>query len=226
VIANLENGRRETISVAEMLVIAAALDVPPVLLIADVGREESTEILPGVESSSWLARGWILGAADPVRYSPQDSHRWRDARRAIILYDIHKILVREHQQMRIRLKRLKDSIDARDLGDELGLAIEGPEDPMLAEARSELAYKLDRIRSHRDQIQKEGFVLPGLPTEISSALRLANPVGRHQAGNALESREETDEAPRPSTATSVERPVVFDRLTEALDDRQNEGNND
>src|SRR5262245_78609 len=38
VIANLETGRRESISVDELLILGAALDVPPLLLLTPVGR--------------------------------------------------------------------------------------------------------------------------------------------------------------------------------------------
>ena len=47
VLANLEGGRRDTISVAEVLVLAAALNVSPLELIFPVGFDEQMEILPG-----------------------------------------------------------------------------------------------------------------------------------------------------------------------------------
>src|SRR5215475_5762966 len=48
-LADLENGRRASISVAEWLAIAAALDVPPVMLLCPVGTAETAEVL-----TDWL----------------------------------------------------------------------------------------------------------------------------------------------------------------------------
>lgn len=66
-IANMENGRarQEGISVAEVSIIAAALDVPPILLIYPVGREETTEVLPSQEVPSWSAAQWF-SAENPL----------------------------------------------------------------------------------------------------------------------------------------------------------------
>ena len=47
VLANLESGRRDTVSVAEVLVLAAALDVAPVELICPVGFDKQMGMLPG-----------------------------------------------------------------------------------------------------------------------------------------------------------------------------------
>lgn len=64
VLSNLENGRREAVSIAEVLVLARALEVPPILLISPVGRRETVEMLPGQEAlSPWDAACWISGTA-------------------------------------------------------------------------------------------------------------------------------------------------------------------
>jgi transcriptional regulator with XRE-family HTH domain len=61
VLANLEHGRRETVSVAQLLVLAAALRIPPVLLVVPVARQESLEMLPGMETPTWHAALWWRG---------------------------------------------------------------------------------------------------------------------------------------------------------------------
>ena len=66
-LADLENGRRASISVAEWLAIAAALDVPPVTLLCPVGTEETAEVLPGAEAPAYRAAQWIAGEA-PLRH--------------------------------------------------------------------------------------------------------------------------------------------------------------
>jgi transcriptional regulator with XRE-family HTH domain len=62
VIAFIENGRRESVSVAELLVLAAALEVPPMELLFPLGDETATEILPGREIEPWYAARWAAGA--------------------------------------------------------------------------------------------------------------------------------------------------------------------
>jgi transcriptional regulator with XRE-family HTH domain len=61
VIANFENGRRTSIGVAEVLVFAAALKIPPVLLISPAGSEPSFELLPGRHEEAYAAAMWIGG---------------------------------------------------------------------------------------------------------------------------------------------------------------------
>ena len=53
-LADLENGRRVTFTVAELLVIAAALEIPPLRLIVPLDREK-VELLPGDETNPWVA---------------------------------------------------------------------------------------------------------------------------------------------------------------------------
>jgi len=176
ILANLENNRRENITVAELLILAAALDVPPVLLIAPVGRESTLEVLPRTPATPWRARGWIHGAIE-LRYQGSSAPLWQQSRRAITLYDVHRLLVREHQQIALRIKRLADQehLDVGDMApDDLRLS-RGP----LADFVDELAYSLDRLRNHRALIRSEGFELPELPPDLAVALKETTPVGRH-----------------------------------------------
>ena len=61
VFANLESGRRDTVSVAEVLVLAAALDVAPIDLICPVGFDKQTEMLPGRTMDPLSAMRWFTG---------------------------------------------------------------------------------------------------------------------------------------------------------------------
>jgi transcriptional regulator with XRE-family HTH domain len=176
IIANLENRRRNTIAIAEVLVLAAALDVPPVLLIAPVGRRREVEILPGLRLSAWRSRGWIHGAVEP-EYGGFSAAAWQQSRRAIVLYDVHRLLVREHQQIERRIKRQADS---EHLGiTEIVADAQGLTEGALVDALTELTYSLDRLRRHRSLIRSERFALPDLPPSIAVALQEAPPAGRH-----------------------------------------------
>jgi len=63
VISNLENKRRAVISVPELLVLARALGVPPLLLAFPVGRVDQTEVLPNLPTQTWAATTWFTGEA-------------------------------------------------------------------------------------------------------------------------------------------------------------------
>ncbi|WP_406457048.1 helix-turn-helix transcriptional regulator [Streptomyces sp. NBC_01622] len=61
VISNIENGRRTNISVAETIVLARALRVPPIALIYPAGYEEELEYVPGKRVDPMRAVKWFSG---------------------------------------------------------------------------------------------------------------------------------------------------------------------
>jgi len=65
VIANLENGRRESISIAEVLVLSEALGAAPSALITGLGLDAEVRILPHETVSAADAHRWLslLGMA-------------------------------------------------------------------------------------------------------------------------------------------------------------------
>ena len=69
-IANYESGRKKGLDVAELLVLAAALRIPPLTLLFPQLPDGPVELLPGVETTSWDAAAWFSGEAsspDPDR---------------------------------------------------------------------------------------------------------------------------------------------------------------
>jgi len=60
-IANYESGRKQGLDVSELLVIAAALRVPPVTLLFDGHPGEDVELLPGQQMPIVAALGWFCG---------------------------------------------------------------------------------------------------------------------------------------------------------------------
>ncbi|WP_146085452.1 helix-turn-helix domain-containing protein [Rathayibacter sp. AY1C4] len=90
VIAEMETGKRTTVTLADILVLAAALEVPPMALILPIGHTNVIEILPNehiglTRALDWLdgtdmlgrsfQRPWIQGDQD-VRSSEEN---WRSA---------------------------------------------------------------------------------------------------------------------------------------------------
>ncbi|MCA4736745.1 helix-turn-helix transcriptional regulator [Mycobacterium avium subsp. hominissuis] len=79
-IANLESGRKRVIDIAELIVLAKALEVPPVSLI--YARGNAVEQSPGVVTSGVDATLWFAGY-NPDPYADGDMidvYRYADAR--------------------------------------------------------------------------------------------------------------------------------------------------
>ncbi|MEV7264181.1 helix-turn-helix transcriptional regulator [Micromonospora aurantiaca] len=70
VLANLESGYRETITVPELLVLAQALRVPPLRLLVPLGHADTVEVTPGVEVATTDAMRWLRGEAWLLRPPP------------------------------------------------------------------------------------------------------------------------------------------------------------
>ena len=66
VIANLESGRRGSITLADIYVLARALNVPPLALLAPLTSEHLVEVLPGRFMTAWDAVGWFNGNSNNV----------------------------------------------------------------------------------------------------------------------------------------------------------------
>lgn len=69
-IANYESGRKKGLDVAELLVLAAALRIPPLAILFPELPDGAVEVLPGVETTSWEAAAWFSGETN----SPDPAH--------------------------------------------------------------------------------------------------------------------------------------------------------
>jgi transcriptional regulator with XRE-family HTH domain len=65
-IANYESGRKKSLDVAELLVIAAALGVPPLQLLLPGEPDVDVEMLPGQRTSTFHAIAWFTGGPGPM----------------------------------------------------------------------------------------------------------------------------------------------------------------
>jgi transcriptional regulator with XRE-family HTH domain len=96
VIANLENGHRESVTVAELLVMAAALEVSPAELLFPFGESLAAEFLPGGRARVLDAARWLGGFAglDPASMTVvwQNTGRPRPDN-AVQLYQSHESAV-------------------------------------------------------------------------------------------------------------------------------------
>ncbi|HBF84494.1 MAG TPA: transcriptional regulator [Streptomyces sp.] len=72
---NLESGRKTSITVAEVVVLADVLGVPPVTLLFPLGSSATVEVLPGREVSTWDAVAWFTGESPLAEPAPDGSAR-------------------------------------------------------------------------------------------------------------------------------------------------------
>jgi len=107
-LADLETGRRTTLTVAELLVLAKVLGVPPVLLIAPVGHQEMVEVLPGQLVPSDSALEWITGEADLADAGQGLAAVPQSPTSDIALYRAHATAEREWLETRWKVRQLID----------------------------------------------------------------------------------------------------------------------
>lgn len=169
VIAKLEGGHRQSITVPELVVLAKALEVPAIQLLYPLGNEPEVEVLPGRAASTEQAMLWFTGWHDPFRdeattrigHGSEDPasglHEWYetpydDAGAPVHLYAEHRQLVKEYEDaVGTARDRLPDeaAADSEKFRDEVARL----------RANAERA-----IRYQRSEMRRRGItVLPDLP---------------------------------------------------------------
>ncbi|WP_435178881.1 helix-turn-helix domain-containing protein [Actinacidiphila sp. bgisy145] len=68
---NLETGRKSSLAIADFLVLADVLGVPPVTLLFPLGTSAAVEVLPGRQVSTWDALAWFTGEAPTSQPAPE-----------------------------------------------------------------------------------------------------------------------------------------------------------
>lgn len=96
-LGNLERGyqgARRRVLLDEVCVLAAALDVPPIMLLFPVGARETVEILPGVTVPVWEAVRWWIGER-PVRGDQPTVDGWLAASAPLVYHrDLEQLVDR------------------------------------------------------------------------------------------------------------------------------------
>ncbi|HEX6579230.1 MAG TPA: helix-turn-helix transcriptional regulator [Jiangellaceae bacterium] len=149
VLSNLESGYRETITVPELLIIAAALEVPPLLLMLPAGYAERVEILPGRVVETMEALRWI------VAENALSGDRWGDVEQSTV----HSLFVHEQNVVRWKNSRMF----AADIRAGIGNGD--------AEGFDEIAATAEQgLRSLRQLMRVRGLTPPDLPPELALAI--------------------------------------------------------
>jgi transcriptional regulator with XRE-family HTH domain len=174
VLANLENGRRPTVTVAELLVLAAALSVEPVLLVFPVGHQAVSRFLPAKSATTWSAAQWFAGrAALPVSPSAQPGRdearrRFGGTMRAadqdyplpIRLYEAHERAMDELTVIRRNIADLRVQAQTRN----------GDVAQVLRAAEDNLSARTSILRDLRQQIRDHGMEPPALDAATAAGL--------------------------------------------------------
>lgn len=173
VLANLESGRRETVTVPEILVLAAALEVAPIELFCPVGFDEQIEILPGrmvdpLSASRWVDGELMLDVTGPATAlrlpaAGEESSTRLLERHAGLLDEIHNHEAEAeratHDLDLARVTLHMAEAAAHDAASDGSSSPEGvarleaearERGQVLAAAEAELRYKMSAAQSYRD----------------------------------------------------------------------------
>lgn len=136
-IAALESGRRGTVTVADLIVLSRALNVPPVVLVFPIGEDENTELLPGLWTETMRSVDWWSGMRQSTLTTP-----------AVLPLTY--------------LRRHDDSIRA--WGSHQIMAIQAIDDQTRDNHNHQVeAFRLDVLRT-RDELRQLGLPPPALPS--------------------------------------------------------------
>lgn len=112
VIANFENGRRTSVTLAEILVFAEALGVSPMELMCPVGKEAEIEPLPGVKMDPYAALLWMAGLTGSLdrRKQPDGLHALPYAAYMMNSLEDFEVLKRKEKSLMEVIERRREEI--------------------------------------------------------------------------------------------------------------------
>jgi len=108
-LVNLEYGRKRTVDVGELLVLARALGVSPAMLLYPGLPGREVEVIPGQRSSSWEAAQWFGGHAPYWAVDDATGHLIRDDEAYTDEKRVHELV---QQEIELR-SMLPDLVRAR-----------------------------------------------------------------------------------------------------------------
>lgn len=198
VLSNLENGRRENVNIAELLVIAKALDVEPIFIMFPLGYEDTVEVLPGQIVETTEAVRWVAG---------DEGRRWIAAEADLSTATIFQL----RQLELLTLQELEQ-------GARLGLHLEGTAEEISKEyneasRRAEADdLKLQKLKADVDRLSEAAQGTP-LPKLLSARSRLADLEAEIERRRA----ERTEIGVRHIAAQEWRRTGGLDTLAERLE---------
>lgn len=146
VISNLENGRRGSVTLTDLMVLAQAFGTSPMLLILPLGTEESVDLAPGrpyrtAEAFDWWAGRRPLPGSDWAPY-------WSSEGSRLLFYFFHSEHVANILELEAELERVAAG-GRTDLAERIEI---------------ELAQERQALANAREYLTSKGWVLPELPS--------------------------------------------------------------
>lgn len=167
-LSDLERGDRGgVLDVAELVVLAKALEVPPLQLLLPIGHETMTEVLPGTAVPTWLAAKWFTGeSAFPV---PVSGGGWGASGDYPAWKASAPLLFRDMDKRWQQLTGARDEVrEARRMAAEAGTADDREAGIRRIKLSEELLRRAeDEVRLYRDYIRQRGFDPGELPPELA-----------------------------------------------------------
>jgi transcriptional regulator with XRE-family HTH domain len=157
VIANLESGRRDSVAVAELLVLARALGVPPLTLVFPLGQEQEMEVLPRTVVPTWQAAKWFTGeesfpgSNEDVDESPTAYFREQD-----------RLFSEWNRRRQDLAKAIAEFVQHPGRPD-----LEHMEQGKVDYFEDQLRSAEDEIRLYRASVRRHGVDLGALPPELA-----------------------------------------------------------
>jgi transcriptional regulator with XRE-family HTH domain len=154
---NLESGRKTSITVADFVVLADVLGVPPVALLFPLGSSATVEVLPGREVSTWDAVAWFTGETPLNEPAPEGT-----ARDVLDVFRHHGDLVAaatsSHALARERRRAASTTLDRTRRATLL----------QRAEGYEEHAFEdCQELRAFRGRMRERDLTPPALPDELA-----------------------------------------------------------
>jgi transcriptional regulator with XRE-family HTH domain len=156
-IKNLETGRRAGMTIADFVVLADVLGVPPVTLLFPLGASPTVEVLPGREVSAWDAVAWFTGETPLPQPASEGTPR-----ELLDLFRAHGDLV---------AAATASSALAKERRREAGTTLDRARRAVLLERAAgyeEHAFEdAQDLRAYRERMRQRGLTPPGLPDELA-----------------------------------------------------------
>lgn len=164
---NLELGRKSSVTVADLVVLADVLAVPPVTLLFPLGTSPTVEVLPGREVSTWDALAWFTG--ETLTDEPAAEGTPRDVLDRFRQHgDLVAAATSSYALARERRRAASTTLDRTRRATLLQRA-EGYEEHAFEDAQE--------LRTYRQRMRQRGLTPPALPGELAFVDQSDAPTG-------------------------------------------------
>ncbi|MFF4980829.1 helix-turn-helix domain-containing protein [Streptomyces sp. NPDC001046] len=156
-VKNLESGRKASMTIADFVVLADVLGVPPVTLLFPLGTSATVEVLPGREVSTWDALAWFTGETPMDKPAPEGT-----ARNVLDVFRNHGDLVSAARASTALAKERRRAASTTLDRARRATLLER------AEGYEEHAFEdCQELRAFRGRMRERGLVPPALPDELA-----------------------------------------------------------